>query len=151
MSSRHTRVKSTVIQTSSLQEADRKLRVKKPRKPRVVDEKSKLPEALQANQIKPGEVRNPGGQKPGQTLMSRVREMLCERSVYVDPVTGEKRKNTRFDDVADAFVRRMEAGEFQHVKEYIEREEGKVKQKIDLDVSAIKLYEDTPTDGPEAP
>jgi hypothetical protein len=148
MSTPHTRVKAKVINTLPLQKAkaERRVVTRRQKKPKVEGQVSKLPAALRENQIKPNEVRNPAGAPPGMRLMTRIREILGEKSLLPDG-----RYNTRFDDVADAFVRQMETGSFPHMKEFIEREEGKVTQPIDLNPSAVKMYEDVPVDGPEAP
>lgn len=81
----------------------------------------------------------PGG-KIGKTLMNRVRELLAERSLNADG-----RYNTRFDDVANAFIRSMETGSFVHLKEFIDREEGKVPNRVaDAEGKNLKLYVGVP-------
>jgi hypothetical protein len=87
------------------------------------------------------------GRPVGQTFLSRVREILKTTSVHPDPMHPER---MRFDDAAEAFVRQMEAGNFQFHKEFIDREEGKVTQKIDFGVTT-KLYVGMPTEGEDAP
>lgn len=150
---KHTQVKADPVRTARLRSAEAARKVRQPKKPKVEgeDKVAALPPGMQEKVFKPGEVTNPGGNLPGKRLLTRIKEVLCERSIYIDPVTKQRRKNSRFDDVADAYVRQMEVGNFQHLHEYIEREEGKVKQTIDLTGDAIKLYVNTPTEGPDAP
>jgi hypothetical protein len=83
----------------------------------------------------------------GKTLLTRIKEILNEKSLRTDG-----RYNFRFDDCAEAFVRAMEAGSFIHMKEFIDRQEGKVPQRIaDADGNKIKLYVGVPLEGDEAP
>lgn len=99
--------------------------------------------------IPKGTVLNPVGACPGKRLITRVKELLCERSKLPN---GEA--NTRFDDVANVFVQQMESGSFVHMKEYIDREEGKVPTRLsDAEGKNIKLYVGMPVsdDDPEAP
>lgn len=99
--------------------------------------------------IKPGECRNPAGGPPGKRLLTRIREMLQERSLKKDG-----RYNERFDDVANAFVAMMEKGSFIHAKEFIDREEGKVPNRLaGSDGKNLKLYVGMPVDDddPETP
>lgn len=87
------------------------------------------------------------GRKPGRTLLSRVKEVLTETSR-----TPGGRYNTRFDDCADAYVKQMEKGSFIHLKEYIDREEGKVPNRLaNADGKNIKQYVGMPIDGEDAP
>lgn len=93
----------------------------------------------------PGLPGNPGG-KPRKTLMGRVRQILKMKSRMVPG-------NTRLDDVAEAFVMAMTSGSFVHLKEYIDREEGKVPTRLaDAEGGNLKLYVGMPTDDdPNAP
>lgn len=88
------------------------------------------------------------GRPVGQTLLSRVRELLKMPSPRAEDMMDPKR--IRFDDAAEAFARQMEAGNFQFHKEFIDREEGKVTQKIDFGITT-KLYVGMPTEGEDAP
>jgi hypothetical protein len=121
-----------------------------------------IPPELRVNVVSRGNHLGVGA-PPGKRLLTRVREVLGERSLV--PKRDENGKimldgnghtifceNTRFDDVADAFVRRMEAGDFPHIKEYIDREEGKSPNVLAiLDPDMLKQYVDMPTEGPDAP
>lgn len=83
----------------------------------------------------------------GKRLLTRIKEILNERSKKPDG-----RRNTRFDDCAEAFVTAMEAGSFIHVKEFIDRQEGKVPTRVaDADGNKLKMYVGIPVDGPDAP
>lgn len=148
------RIKTAVIQTAARRKAMQARVVNNPKPPKVEGQepKHKLTPELEANmeKVKQGEIRSYGA-APGKRLMTRIKEVLGERSLRDDPETGGKCINTRFDDVADAFVRQMEGGNFQHVKEFLERDEGKVTEKIALVDDAVKMYVDTPTEGPDAP
>lgn len=154
---KHTKVFAKTVQTALSRKAtaERRKLMKAPRKT-ITTKKPRgatsLPEKVVANQFIKGVSPNPKGNAPGKRLLTRIREILSERSLRKDPVTKELLPNTRFDDVADAFVQQMEAGNFQHTKEFIEREEGKVRQDLGIiDARKLKLYENVPVDGPEAP
>lgn len=96
--------------------------------------------------FQPGRSGNglPKGRK--KTLMGRVREILRQKSKFKDG-------NTQLDDVAEAFVMAMMSGSFVHLKEYIDREEGKIPTRLaDAEGGNLKLYVGMPTDGdPNAP
>ncbi len=86
--------------------------------------------------------------KGKQTLLARVREMLRERCKNSDGKTV-----TRFDLAADAFIQAMTNGSFHHLKEFIEREEGKVPVRhAGADGETLKMYVGMPVeDEKEAP
>lgn len=74
--------------------------------------------------------------KRGKTLFNRIVQRLAERSVKADGSA-----NSRLDDVADAYVMAMEAGSFVHIKEVVDRQEGKVPNRIaGADGENLKLY-----------
>jgi hypothetical protein len=76
----------------------------------------------------PGQSGNPDGRPHGRTLMAVIREKL----------KGADQK--RLEEVAESFINAMKTGSFQHFKEYIEREEGKVPDRIaNADGSNIEL------------
>lgn len=115
----------------------------------------RVPEGYLKGRMKPGEnqitrarkkgieIKNPQGKR----LLTRIREVLKERST-----NPRKKGRTRFDDVAEAFVKEMEKGTFIHTKEFIDREEGKVPTTVqNPDGSNIKMYVGVPIDGEDAP
>jgi hypothetical protein len=74
---------------------------------------------------------NPSGRPRGKTLLTIIRQKLKAR--------GES------EEVAEAYITAMKGGSFAHLKEYIEREEGKVPDRIaNADGSNITLV-DRPT------
>jgi hypothetical protein len=76
----------------------------------------------------PGESGNPGGRAKGRTVLSRVREIL------EDEAEGQA--------VAVAYVGAMKCGSFQHLKEVIDREEGKVPDRVaNADGSNLEQYD----------
>lgn len=88
---------------------------------------------------RPGPRERPGNR--GKRLLTQIKELLRMKSL--NPKAGKG--DTRLTEAADAFVRAMELGSFPHLKEFIEREEGKVAQKIsNADGSNIKLYAGMP-------
>jgi hypothetical protein len=83
----------------------------------------------------------------GKRLLTRIKEILNEKSKLPDG-----RRSTRFDDCAEAFVNAMEQGSFIHMKEFIDRQEGKVPNRVaDADGGKIKMYIGVPLEGDEAP
>ena len=89
----------------------------------------------------------PKKRQQGKSLFTRIKELLRERSV-----TPQGKYNTRFDDVANAFVKSMEDGSFVHLKEFIDRDEGKIPNRhANADGSNIKAYIAMPVDGDESP
>lgn len=70
------------------------------------------------HRFKPGQSGNPGGRPKGRTLLSVVREILAKE--------GEKGLTA----AARGYAKQMKRGNFAHLKEYIEREEGKVPDRI---------------------
>jgi hypothetical protein len=85
----------------------------------------------------------------GVTLLQRIRDLLRERSL-----NENSRYDSRFDEIANAYVRAMEAGSFVHLKEFIDREMGKVPTRVaDADGKNLKMYAALPIkdDDPEAP
>lgn len=59
---------------------------------------------------------NPGGRPKGRTLLSVIKEKLSTPD-------GDE---SRLEATAEAYIVAMESGSFQHLKEFIEREEGKL-------------------------
>lgn len=108
---------------------------------------------IKKNTWQVGQSANPAGALPGKRLLTRVKELLAELS-KIRSKNPDGTPNTRFDDAADAFVQKMEEGSFIHLKEYIDREEGKVPTRhADADGKNLKLYvgmpvEDTDPDAP---
>lgn len=144
------KVKTKIERTAALRNAEAKKKVRKSRKkPKAEGAVAKLPPEVQARVIPPGVSGNPKGAPPGKRLLTRIREILCERSVQTD-AQGNRKENPRFDDAAEAFVRQLEAGVFQFHKEFIEREEGSVPQVV-VTEDMKKLYENVPTEGEQAP
>jgi hypothetical protein len=83
----------------------------------------------------------------GKTLMKRIQELMRLNSKDADG-----KYNPQQDIIARAFIRAMETGSFNHLKEYIDREEGKIPQRIaGADGKNIKLYVGVATEGEEAP
>lgn len=100
-----------------------------------------------AGRIQPGQVLNPLGAPKGRRLTTVIRDLLKQRSKKND-----SNKIKRIDDVAEAYVAAMERGEFQFIKEYIERDEGKVPMRLaDADGEKVKLYLGMPLEGEGAP
>jgi hypothetical protein len=139
-------VKTAIINTAIKRRTEQRRMVPKLKRPKVSAEIvfPNLPEAMRKNMIKPGEVRGSDNAQKGKTLMSRIREILRQRSLKVDPESGTLTQNTRFDDVAEAFVQQMEGANFQHTREFIEREEGKTPDRVIMSEDAIKVYIDLP-------
>jgi hypothetical protein len=87
----------------------------------------------------PGKSGNPLGRAKGPTLMTLIRKRLKK------PIQG----GTDLKGVADAFIAAMASGSFQHLKEYIDREEGKVPDRIagpDGGDLAVKVLRDVSMD-----
>lgn len=70
------------------------------------------------HRFKPGQSGNPGGRPRGRTLLSVVRQMLADSD------------GMALEEVAAKYVEAMKKGSFPHLKEYIDREEGKVPDRI---------------------
>ncbi len=68
--------------------------------------------------FKPGQSGNPKGRPRGRTLLTLVREML------------QQNEGKPLEVVAQAYINAMGKGSFQHLKEYIDREEGKVPDRV---------------------
>lgn len=102
--------------------------------------------ARPSGQIVPVLARRTKARAKGKTLMSRVREIMKMPSNR----NGAPRGWTRFDDCSNAFVMAMETGSFVHMKEFIDREEGKVPTRLsDADGGNLKLYVGMPIDEAE--
>lgn len=94
---------------------------------------------------------SPGKPEGSITLMTRVKQILNQRS-KIKNADGTWRYNFRFDDVAEQFVRALESGDFNFMREFLNRLEGRVAQRLaNADGSNLKMYENMPTDGTEAP
>jgi hypothetical protein len=121
---------------------DRRCKPQKMKKP-----KGKVPEALKKHQFKKGN-KPPKKEKStgGITLLQRVREMLLMKS------RDESGKfNTNLDQAAIAYIQQMKAGSFAHLKEILDREEGKSPLKNPQQGENVKWYVGIPVDGPDAP
>lgn len=100
----------------------------------------------------PGEVKvnNTGGVR-GRSMLNEIRTILKERC-ELELKDGKKVVSTRFHMAAEAFVSKMEAGEFPFFKEFLEREEGKVPTRVaGHDGGPIKMYAAVAVDGPKSP
>jgi len=116
----------------------------KPRLPAGLKPKRRLHPKMVDKQIEPGEVRNPKGGRR-RTLYTVIQQMLDKRS--------PKGNGTRRDDAAEAFIRAMESGSYIHNKEILDREEGRIPNRLaNADGSNLKMYSnEMPLDGDEAP
>jgi hypothetical protein len=93
-----------------------------PRKPHNSPQKqgkSKGRNPPEATRFKPGQSGNPGGRPKGRTLLKTIRDLLYERG---DPEALEK--------IANGYIDAMKRGSFPHLKEFIDREEGKVPDRV---------------------
>jgi hypothetical protein len=68
--------------------------------------------------FKPGNCANPGGRPKGESLLSEIRDLLHGK--------GGKRRRA----AAEAFLDQLDRGSLAHAKEIIEREEGKVPDRL---------------------
>jgi hypothetical protein len=68
------------------------------------------------HRFKPGESGNPGGRPRGRTLYAVLHEILED--------------DAELEEVARAFLAQMKKGSFPHLKEVIDREEGKVPDRV---------------------
>lgn len=81
-------------------------------------------------------------------LLSRIQTKLREASKKKEGITNQQ----RVDDAAEAFVMAMEGGSFIHMKEMLDREEGRVATRVaNADGTPIKMYMGMPVDGDQAP
>lgn len=78
---------------------------------------SRVPPQLKPFAFPPGQSGNPGGRPKGKTVMSAIREILED--------------DAEREAVARAYVDQMKGGAFQHLKEVIDREEGKVPDRLE--------------------
>jgi hypothetical protein len=90
----------------------------------------------------------PDNPSKGMKLTTRVKQILNERQM-----NGDGTWNYRFDNVAQMFVKAMEAGHMPTILEFLNRLEGRVAVKLaNSDGTNLKLYgSSVPLDGPEAP
>ena len=72
----------------------------------------------------PGVSGNPGGRPKGRTLITVIRKQL----------RGANMDEAELEAAALAFVAKMKEGSFPHLKEYIDREEGKVPDVVHSDI-----------------
>lgn len=68
---------------------------------------------------KPGQSGNPAGRPKHKTLMEAIREQILAEGA-----------NPSIDDIAARYIASMHKGSFQHLKEYIDREQGKVPDRV---------------------
>lgn len=88
--------------------------------------------------FKPGQSGNPGGKPKGtRSLLRAIRAKLVER--LKDAEEGEE---DGYDRAAGAFVAALLNGSFQHAKELIEREEGKVPDRTELQATVRLVKND---------
>ena len=93
-----------------------------------------------------GEVRNPKGRPPGPTVLTQIKALLELK----DP--DDEKGRTYGHSVAMALIKQAKNGSFIHTKEIIDRQEGKVAQKVEVnDGTDTKMYINVPVDGDEAP
>jgi hypothetical protein len=107
----------------------------------------KITPEMEKHKWQPGKSGNQSGKRPpkGQTLYGRLQEILRTRRT-------DGKQGTRLDAAAEAYVRQMESGSFIHLKEVIDRQEGKVPNRVaNADGSNMKAYVGIPVDGPDAP
>lgn len=69
--------------------------------------------------FKPGQSGNPAGRPKHKTLMEAIREQLMSEGA-----------NPSIEDIAGKYIAAMNKGSFQHLKEYIDREQGKVPDRV---------------------
>lgn len=104
--------------------------------------------------FKPGQPGGPGG-LPGKRLLTRVRELLSVTKMNPDgtvKLNEDGTPQTDFDRAAKAYIKAMCKGSFVHLKEFIDREEGRVPHVISgLEENQIKVYVGLPVEGEEAP
>lgn len=120
-------------------------------KPAIKKAASKPTQKQAAVRYKTGQSGNPSGRPPIKTqhLLARIKAMMGTKGFDMNG-----KQKLRREIVADAFIREMERGSFPHVKEFIEREEGKVPNRVaDAHGENLKLYANLPTDDndPDAP
>lgn len=70
--------------------------------------------------FQPGQSGNPGGRPKGRTVYKTVRELLYERA------GGEE----ALEAIAEGYIDAMKRGSFPHLKEFIDREEGKIPDRL---------------------
>jgi hypothetical protein len=97
--------------------------------------------------IQRGEVRNPKGiRPPGPTVLTQIKALLEQK----DP--DDEKGRTYGHSVAMALIKQAKNGSFIHTKEIIDRQEGKVAQKVEVsDGTDTKMYINVPVEGDEAP
>jgi hypothetical protein len=78
----------------------------------------------------PGQSGNKGGRPKGRTLLNVIRQLLRKPN-------GDERELVA---VAQAYINEMKKGSFPHAKEFIDREEGKVTQPLELSASGKPTY-----------
>lgn len=90
-------------------------------KEKIVDDQrgsneSKLVGGITGKGFMPGKSGNPGGRPKGRTILSEIHRILDDEK--------------ELESVAKAYVDGMKSGSFQHLKEIIDREDGKVPDRI---------------------
>jgi hypothetical protein len=85
--------------------------------------------------------------KKGKLMITRIKELLNERQRNEDGSF-----TYRYDVVAEAFVKACESGSFYHLRELIDRIDGRVPSRIgNADGENLKGYIALPLEGPDAP
>jgi hypothetical protein len=77
------------------------------------------PLAKRGHRWKPGQSGNPQGRPKHRTLMEEIRDQL-----------GADGATVTLADIARTYIEAMNKGSFQHLKEYIDRESGKVPDRV---------------------
>lgn len=89
---------------------------------------------------------NPGG-RPKETLYTALQRQLREMVEVVDPVTGEKSSETKYDVVARAVIGEMLKGDTPSVALIMDREDPKVVRNLNHEVTAFDASMDKLIDG----
>lgn len=77
------------------------------------------PENIKPHQFKPGQSGNPNGYSRGRRQIDDLLELIQETA-------GAERA------ISKAWLKRLLNGEFQHLKEYLDRRDGKLANKVEM-------------------